>query len=237
MKRNDLEARNVGADLVAVTGENQTLHSQLGQATADRDQLQDELQECERYIKNLEDSVNVKDMERENLMTSYRKLITDFEKVDLQFKGSADEVNNLRMEVIMRDKRVQQLGKDMEESTTEISKCRVDLKAYERQYGSMFCFVFNSSDVTRSLSTAERTIEHLEKEKNRMTRDIMSTKDLTLKIESSKDDVQKQLFLANARVDDLQVDIQKMEKDNDDLSNSLKAEVCICLFSLSSLRL
>jgi chromosome segregation ATPase len=79
--------------------------------------------------------------------------------------------------------------------------------------------------VTRSLATAERTIDHLEKEKNRMTRDIMSTKDLTLKIESSKDDVQKQLFLANARVDDLQVDIQKLEKENDDFLNSLKAEV------------
>jgi chromosome segregation ATPase len=129
--------RNVGADLVAVSGENQSLHSQLGVTSADRDQLQEELQECERYIHNLEDSVNVKDMERENLMTSYRKLITDFERVDLQGKGSADEVNNLRMEVIMRDKRVMQLGKDMEEGNAEISKCRVDLKAYERQYGSM----------------------------------------------------------------------------------------------------
>lgn len=120
-----------------MTGENQLLHSQLEQATTDRDQVRDEIQECERYIQSLEDSINVKDMERENLMTSYRKLITDYEKMDLQSKSSIDDVNNLRMEIIMRDKRILQLNQDMEELTSDISKCKVDLKAYERQYGSM----------------------------------------------------------------------------------------------------
>lgn len=207
----------MGADLVAVTGENQTLHSQLSQTSADRDQLQEEMGECERYIANLEDSINVKDMERENLMGSYRKLITEYEKIDVAGRGAADEVNGLRMEVIMRDKRVTQLNKEVEETGREAGALKVDLKGYERQYGN----------VTRSLATAERAIEHLEKEKVRMGRDLGSMKDLLSKIEGGKDGVQRELMQAQARVDDLATEIEKLECVNDDLSNTIKAEVHI----------
>jgi len=213
-QRNGQEARNVGSDLVAVTNENQVLHSQITEIAGERDQLRDEIAECERYIQNLEDNIGVKEMERDNLMSSYRKLISDFEKMDGDRKGMGEEVNNLRMEVIMRDKRILQLTKGNEELSNEVGKFKIDIKAFERQ----------CTNVTRSLATSERTISNLEKEKARMIRELTTAKEFAMKLDNSKDDVQKQLFSSNAEIDRLRVVIEKLEIEGENLGNGIRAE-------------
>jgi septal ring factor EnvC (AmiA/AmiB activator) len=57
-----------------------------------------------------------------------------------------------RMEVVMRDKMVQQLQKSVNEASSDISKMKIDLTAYEKQ----------CSNLTRSLATAERALKHNE---------------------------------------------------------------------------
>lgn len=64
-----------------------------------------------------------------------------------------------------------------------------------------------------------------------MQRDVMSTKDLTMKIESSKDDIQKALLSANAQIDEMHGEILSLEKSNENLENTLRAEVFTFLVS------
>ena len=66
-----------------------------------------------------------------------------------------------RMEVVMRDKMVQQLQKNLNESSAELSQLKIDLTAYEKQCSSKLP-VYVIKDLTRGLATAERALKHHE---------------------------------------------------------------------------
>lgn len=81
---------------MAVTKENQSLHSEITQVVSDREHCKEELVECERRIQYIEDVLRSKEQEKDHLMSSYRKLISEYEKLDLVTKGSSEESNNMR---------------------------------------------------------------------------------------------------------------------------------------------
>ncbi|CAG8448798.1 7441_t:CDS:10 [Ambispora gerdemannii] len=87
------------------------------------------LTEESNKIKHLNEQIAQKDQEKENLMSSYRKLLAEHQKQDEILKES----NNLKMEILIRDKRVQQLQKALDECSTEIQQYKTDLASYEKQ--------------------------------------------------------------------------------------------------------
>ncbi|CAG8526771.1 4269_t:CDS:10 [Ambispora leptoticha] len=84
-------------------------------------------------IKHLSEQLAKKDQERENLMNSYRQLLAENQKQEAILKTSSEESNKLKMEILIRDKRVQQLQKTLDECSEEIQQYKTDLASYERQ--------------------------------------------------------------------------------------------------------
>lgn len=78
--------------------------------------------ECERQIKYLDELIQQKDTEKDKIKESYRKLIAEHERVDLNCKLFDQEINDSRMEITMRDKKIQQLQRCIEELTNDIAR-------------------------------------------------------------------------------------------------------------------
>lgn len=62
----------------------------------ERDRYISELNECERQVQYLDELCRVKEQEKDQLMTSYRKLIGEHEKLELIFKSNAEDTNNIK---------------------------------------------------------------------------------------------------------------------------------------------
>lgn len=62
----------------------------------ERDRYIAELNECERQVQYLDELCRVKEQEKDQLMTSYRKLIGEHEKLELIFQSNAEDTNNIK---------------------------------------------------------------------------------------------------------------------------------------------
>ncbi|KAI8809575.1 hypothetical protein BJ742DRAFT_771051 [Cladochytrium replicatum] len=208
------ETKAVSADVAALTREGQVLNSELTEAVNQRDRFRAELDECERHMQLLEEVVISKDRERDQLMGSYRKLIAEHEKLDFIVRTSSEESTNMRTEVIMRDKRLQELQSAMEDCQSQISQYKIDISAFERQ----------NNNLTRALATSERAVRHLEADKGRLVREIGAVRDLAHSLEKAKEEVTRQFTATTVEVEKLQNAIRKLDGDNSALGNQLRAE-------------
>jgi chromosome segregation ATPase len=137
-KKYHVEAANLSSDLAVLTRENQILNTDSSKVAAERDRLKAEVKECERQLQYLDQLIRSKDSESHQLMQSYRKLISDHEKQEHALLSANDEVKNSRMDIIMRDKTVQKLQKELETVEQDLSQAKIDLVAYEKQCSSSF---------------------------------------------------------------------------------------------------
>ncbi|KAL5033378.1 hypothetical protein BDV3_000368 [Batrachochytrium dendrobatidis] len=208
------EARNLGSDLAAVTRENQVLNAELVEASTERDRYKADVTECDRQLRYLDELIRGKDQEKDQLMVSYRKLISEHERLDIAMQTASEEGNHVKMEVIMRDKRVQQLQKSMDEMSLQLNQYKIDLGAFEKQCNNM----------GRTLATSERTVKHLESERARLNRDIAAARDLTHTFERQSMEMQAQLQATTLENDRLMRTIERMNSESDALVSKMSAE-------------
>ena len=90
------EATSLGTDLAALTRENQLLHAESRKVTADRDRFSSEIRECERQLQYLDQLIRNKDEENQKLMQSYRKVISDYEKLEINLATNNEDLKNTR---------------------------------------------------------------------------------------------------------------------------------------------
>jgi chromosome segregation ATPase len=190
------------------------LNGELHQVCNARDKLQSEVQECDRQISQLNEFIRSKDEEKHQLLVNYRKLISEYERMDIQYRSSVEETNNLRMEIISRDKRIQGLDRQLDLASQELNKFKIDLNAHEKQH----------SNLSKALSTAERQVKQLEIDKQRLSREIQSAREVAHSIDRNKDGLQGQLLQITLEHDKLLQQINKMNLDKESIEKQLTAE-------------
>ncbi|KAJ3300836.1 hypothetical protein HK104_000030 [Borealophlyctis nickersoniae] len=208
-QRSGEEARNVAADLAALSKENQILNGELAELASDRERYKAELAECERQVQYLDELIRTKEQEREHLVASYRKLAGEHERLDVTLRTFTEESNTMRMEVVLRDKRVQQLQKALDDAGVELTQSRIDLGAYEKQCNS------------KSLRLARF---HFKTDKARLLREIAAARDLSLSVERTKDDLQKRLTAVTVDNESMHATLRKLETDCEALNAQMRAE-------------
>ncbi|KAJ3027259.1 UNVERIFIED_CONTAM: hypothetical protein HDU68_004174 [Siphonaria sp. JEL0065] len=206
------DLRNLSADLAAMTKESQLLNSELTGLARERDTLRSDLAECENQIHYLDGLVRDKDSDKDHAMNSYMKVVSERDRVDLQLRSSTEEVGSLRMEVIMRDKRIVQVQRELEDSQSMLTKLKIDLGAYEKQ----------CSNLTKALATAERNCRHLETEKQRLLREVGAVRDLAQNFDRNRDTVQMELSSTKMEAERLAKSLEKAMAEQDHLVNELR---------------
>ncbi|KAI8819353.1 uncharacterized protein EV422DRAFT_109288 [Fimicolochytrium jonesii] len=213
-KRLTEEASNVGSDLGAVSKENQRLNALLEETTNERERFKAELMESESQIKQLDDLLLAKDQEREHLMAAYRKLVGEHERLDTSVKMAGEESSNMRMEMVVRDKRVMALQQALDETSADLTKAKLDLAAHEKQ----------AANAARALAANARNVANLQADKARLVRDVAASRDLAASIDRQRDDLQKRLTAAALDVERLSKALQKADTDRETLQAEMQAE-------------
>ncbi|KAI9204904.1 uncharacterized protein BJ171DRAFT_91369 [Polychytrium aggregatum] len=210
----ELEAQKLGADLAALMKENQILSSELSKTATTRDDFEMELRECERQIQHLDNLIRDRDQEKDQLMKAYRELISTHEKLEIHAKVGTEETGELRMEMVFRDKKIQQLQQALDQTAAEIGQYKADLNAFEKQ----------CANLTRALATAERTIRHVESDKARLMREIGAAKDLSLNIERAKEESQRQVTTLSMEMEQLANTLRALEVEKEGLLNQARSD-------------
>ncbi|KAI9326533.1 hypothetical protein BDR26DRAFT_924399, partial [Obelidium mucronatum] len=208
------DLRNLSADLAAMTKESQLLNAEMIGVARERDALRSDLTECENQIQYLDGLVRDKDVDKDHAMNSYLKVVSERDRLDMQLRSSSEEIGSLRMEVIMRDKRVAQVQRELEDSQSMVAKLKIDLGAYEKQ----------SSSLTKALATAERNCRHLETEKQRLLREVGAVRDLAQNFDRTRDNVQMELSSAKMDAERLSKALEKALAEQDHCMNELRNE-------------
>ncbi|KAJ3322105.1 hypothetical protein HDV06_003556 [Boothiomyces sp. JEL0866] len=212
------ENNQLGSDLMAITRENQILNSELTIATQTRDQYQAELRDCDIQIQQLNKLILGKDTEHQQLIITYHKVINDHEKLELILRSSTEEMNNLKMEIVMRDKRIHQLQEHLDQLSQEVTKYKIDNNAHEKQ----------ESNLSRTLATAERNIKQLEMDKSRLQKEIDVCRELTQTINRSKEDINQRFIACNVENEKLENLLHKNSIEFDSLKTQLQAQILKC---------
>ncbi|KAJ3175827.1 hypothetical protein HDU87_005655 [Geranomyces variabilis] len=208
------EARALGDDLAALGKENATIHVTLNDLVDERDALRQEAAEGERQIRQLDDLLLAKDQEREHLFAAYRKLASDHDRLDMSGKVRAEEHNALKMELLVRDKRIGQLQAELDAISAERTQYKVTCDELERKCTSL----------SRTLANTERAVQHLDSDKNRLLRDVAAARDLAHSLDRNKDDLTKRLTSAALELERTLAIVRKLEADRDALAAECAAE-------------
>ena len=117
----------------------------------------------------------------------------------------------------MRDKRVVQLQRSVDETTSEASRLRSDMGMMEKQCSSL----------SRSLSSSERQVKQLEADKTRFSRDINAARDLSVTIDRSKEELHRQVANLAIECEQNKRNLLLVESEKDDLEGHVRSEVCV----------
>ena len=120
----------------------QTIHTQLNQIIAERDELNEKYAALdERFNKSVEayktlksekDSLDtlVANMSKET-ETSYNNLVTDYDKLNAEYKNKTDEINNLKGELESLKTRLENTTEDnlkLNDKITELKQVKTDIE-------------------------------------------------------------------------------------------------------------
>ncbi|KAJ3201675.1 hypothetical protein HDU82_007932, partial [Entophlyctis luteolus] len=162
------DLRNLSADLAAMTRESQSLNGEMTQTKVvrERESLRAEIAECDSQIRYLEALVRDKDSERDHAMSSYMKMSAERDHLDVQLRSASEEIAELRMEVIMRDKRIVQMQNECEDLETELTKSKAEKQRLLREMGAIRDLA-QSVDRNRENTQMEFSAAKLENERLR----------------------------------------------------------------------
>jgi chromosome segregation ATPase len=209
------EGQRLASDLVALTRENQILNGELRDCAAARDQYRAELSECERQLNQLNELIRSKDDEKQEVLINYRKLIADFERLDLAHRSHSEEGNHLKMELVSRDKKLLSLERQMDEMNREGNQLQIDNAAHSKQ----------QSNLSRTLATAERQIKQLEADKLRLSREIQASRELVHSVDRGKETIQSNFKQLSIEHDRLGFELEKKGTEMSALESRLKTEM------------
>ena len=209
------DGQRLASDLVALTRENQILSGELGEASSVRDRYRAELIECESQLGTLNEFIKMKEDEKQEIMTNYRRIIADHEKLEVSYRSNIDESNNLRMELVARDKKLGALERQLDQVSRDANQFQIDNNAYSKQH----------SNLSRALATSERQIKQLEADKLRLSREIQAARELAHSVDRNKESINSQFMQLNLEHERLVSKVEKTNVEMNALQNQLKAEL------------
>ncbi|GBC10512.1 hypothetical protein RclHR1_00970013 [Rhizophagus clarus] len=206
-------------DITNVTRGNK-IFNQFTEVTKHRNQLLAKLEDKENHVKYLNNLIITKDQEKEILMDSYRKSLEQQQKLDNTIRNTSQESNNLKMEILLRDRRAQQLQKTLEE---EIKQYKAELLNYERRCDTLTRMLEN---VQRDLAQSESEKASLLREKDDQLVGITGNKSVNIvmeKLEEVRDEnkyLKRQMEILESQLQGRQTGISTSDKKDFGLGNN-----------------
>ncbi|KAJ3035122.1 hypothetical protein HDV00_004293 [Rhizophlyctis rosea] len=213
-RRLEAASKDTISDLEAVTRESGRLNAELSQLATERDGLKAEFHDCQLRVQYLEDLNRSKDRDHNHLLSQYRRLAGEHEKLELTLRTFSQESNVMKVEGAVRDKRVAQLEQTVDQLEAELENAREQGSNMEREIQKL----------RHTIETYERRAAGLEADKARLVRELESARDACLSIERSRDELQRRCNGLLVEYEQLQAMVQKLDAEREGLDAAVGAE-------------
>ncbi|CAL1543301.1 unnamed protein product [Lymnaea stagnalis] len=208
------ENRRLQDDLAVMTKENQKLNQELEDAIEEKDALKSQVQQYILEVRRIEDTLSAKEQERTDLLDQYRKLSAEAEQYQTASHQLESEGSNLRLELMTKDSEVRRLRDKVDTLEREIQEHLQSHQAYEIQV----------SNLTRSVAHLEENLRVTEDDKQELLADLSAARELCSRLETSKENLNRQLAASELDKEHLQNLISDLKQESECLRSQIDQE-------------
>ncbi|XP_065884838.1 centrosomal protein of 135 kDa-like [Dysidea avara] len=208
------EIQRLKGDLNTMTQENQAVHEELRTAVEEREMLRQKLQEHIQTMMTYEEAVTSKEQEKGVLLTSYRAMADENERLSSSVQQSVEESTSVKLQLAGITQEKHQLQQILEQQQLEIEQYSYSMQSYEIQL----------SNLTTALSKMEQTIRKEQEEKRALLADLTAMRELCVQLDKAKDTHSRQVATVSSELEQLQGQMADLQGEKVALETQLAAE-------------
>ncbi|XP_061539698.1 centrosomal protein of 135 kDa-like isoform X6 [Phycodurus eques] len=178
------EYRRLQDDLAAMTQENQAAHVEMEETLCERDELKQRVHSYINTVSRIENILKMKDQENLELAERFRMARSDMQEREHRLQHVEGLIGSVRLELLSSEKERQHLREALGHKEREIQQHLQDFQTYKEQ----------AATFARGMSRLEEELRVLQEEKVSLLADLISVRELCVKMDSDKEIAARQLL-------------------------------------------
>ena len=202
------------SDLSALANENRKLAEELAGGADTRAQLQEVCADQAQQLEYLGQIVHAKNDEREQIMTSYRKIIQENSDIQNHFKTLETDIQTLRVGLSSKEKELAQMHLELQRAHMVEGELKSKVQTYEMQIGKL----------NDALKQQEFNLHDKEGMLAKEERELTSLREVVSQAQRSKEDLVRQAAISSSELAHMQKQFEVMVHDHENVKMELNEE-------------
>ncbi|KAM9038815.1 testis-specific gene 10 protein isoform X1 [Sarcophilus harrisii] len=191
--------------------ENQVLSKKLAESQAELNDLKQKNQENHSDINKLKSLIKAEEAENRQLMEDLRKAVEQAESWEAKARQTEAENNNLKLELLSAEAENNRLKEKVESLNREVEQHLNAERLYKSQIATLH----------KSLLKMEEELQKVQFEKVSALADLSSTRELCIKLDSSKELLSRQLIAKDQEIDMVENELDSARNEIELLRNQM----------------
>uniref|UniRef100_A0A8C1L5X2 Centrosomal protein 135 n=1 Tax=Cyprinus carpio TaxID=7962 RepID=A0A8C1L5X2_CYPCA len=208
------ENRRLQDDLATMTRENQAVHGEMQEALNERDELKLRVHSYISEVARIESMMAAKEQENRDMLERFRTIHNESEDRELKLQHAEGLNNSIRLELLSSDTERRHLRERVSLQDREIQEHLNALQAYEAQVSSL----------ARAMSRLEEEVQAARAEKASVLADLVSVRELCVKLDSSKELTTRQLTAKSMELERVTSELEDVHSEAELLKKQLASE-------------
>ncbi|XP_048833258.1 centrosomal protein of 135 kDa isoform X1 [Brienomyrus brachyistius] len=208
------ENRRLQDDLATMTGENQTVHTELEEAMHQKDELKMRVHSYIAEVARVESMMALKEQENRDILERFRTAHSQAEDWEAKLQQVEGLNSSIRLELLATDTERRHLRERVAHLEREIQEHLNAQQAYEMQ----------ASSLVKSLSRLEEELQAAHAGKAAALADLASVRELCVKLDSSKEATARKLASKSMELERLVAELEDVRSEADLLRKRLSDE-------------
>ncbi|XP_030057256.1 testis-specific gene 10 protein isoform X2 [Microcaecilia unicolor] len=194
--------------------ENQTLGMKLKDSQKELEDVKLKVQDSNTDVSRLESLISCKEKENWELLEKYRRASVQAETWESKAHEAEADCSSMRLDLLSSESERRRLKERIESLETQIEQSLTTEKSYKSQIPSL----------NKSIAKMEEEIRQMKTEKMSLLDDLASTRELCIKLDSSKEVITQQLSTITQDRERVQRDLESACSEIELLTKQLASE-------------
>ncbi|XP_061494239.1 centrosomal protein of 135 kDa-like [Rhineura floridana] len=208
------ENRRLQDDLATMARENQAISAELEGALHEREEMKIRVHNYITEVSRFESLMASKERENKELLEKFQMLHSQAESWEVKAHQAEGQSSSVRLELLSVDTERRHLRERVELLEKEIQEHIIAYQAYESQISSM----------AKNMARLEESLRREKEEKSSISVDVVSVRELCVKLESSKDHLSRQLTAKSLDFERVMSEFEDAKAEAELLKKQLSSE-------------